>query len=231
MFSDISSAYSTESATMWQFSCRHRDTMKKTTDTSPAVTIQLEDSTLQAGLGRPALGKPAARNAVPVLDDIDVGIIDYLHKDARAPAKAIAETLNVPESTIRSRLARLVDSNVIEFVALTNPLHLGHSVWVMMEIEVVTRRIRQVARELTAIPEIYFVYITTGSFDIFAGATFIDNTEFVDFVTNQLSKVDGIVRVNTRTILEVHKRVFKFRPRASAVRSSKTPRKSTVQTR
>lgn len=162
---------------------------------------------------------------MPQLDEIDVGIIEYLHKDARAPAKVIAETLNVPESTIRNRMARLVDSNVIEFVALTNPLHLGHSVWVMMEIEVVTRRIRQAARELTAIPEMYFVYITTGSFDIFAGATFSDNTEFVDFVTNRLSKVDGIVRVNTRTILEVHKRVFKFMPRASVMRGGKSARK------
>lgn len=161
----------------------------------------------------------------PTLDDIDVGIIEYLHKDARAPAKVIAETLNVPESTIRNRMARLVDLNVIEFVALTNPLHLGHSVWVMMEIEVVTRRIRQVARELSAIPEMYFVYITTGGFDIFAGATFSDNTEFVDFITNTLSKVDGIVRVNTRTILEVHKRVFKFMPRASVMRGGKAARK------
>lgn len=161
---------------------------------------------------------------MPALDDIDVGIINLLHRDARAPAKSIAEALEIPESTIRNRMARLVESGVIEFVALTNPLHLGHSVWVMMEIEVVTRRIRHVARELSAIPEMYFVYITTGSFDIFAGATFSDNTEFVDFVTNRLSQVDGIVRVNTRTILEVHKRMFKFMPKPSVMRPSKPAR-------
>ena len=55
------------------------------------------------------------------LDEIDIGIIRYLHKDARAPAKAIAETLNVPESTVRNRMARLVDANIIEFVAKTVP--------------------------------------------------------------------------------------------------------------
>lgn len=159
------------------------------------------------------------------LDELDVGIIAYLHKDARAPAKAIAESLNVPESTVRNRLARLVESNIIEFVALTNPLHLGHSVWVMMEIEVVTRRIRHVARELSAMPEVYFVYITTGSFDIFAGATFATNAGLVDFVTNQLSMVEGIVRVNTRTILEVHKRVFKFMPLPSVMRQPKSERR------
>lgn len=160
------------------------------------------------------------------LDEIDVGIIQHLHKDARAAAKVIAETLDVPESTIRHRIGRLVEHNIIEFVALTNPLNLGHSVWIMMEIEVETKRIRAVANSLAKLPEIYFVYITTGSFDIFAGATFSNNGEFVDFLTNQLSRVEGIVRVNTRAILETHKRVFKFAPKPAIVRNAKTaPRK------
>lgn len=161
------------------------------------------------------------------LDKIDVGIIAHLHKDARASAKAIADDLGIPESTVRNRLGRLVSSGVIEFVALTNPLRLGHSVWVMMEIEVESRRIRHVAQDLSKIPDVYFVYITTGSFDVFAGATFSTNEEMVDFLTNTLSKVEGIVRVNTRTILEVHKRVFKFLPRNVAKGSlgRKGPRK------
>jgi Lrp/AsnC family transcriptional regulator for asnA, asnC and gidA len=146
-------------------------------------------------------------------DELDVNIMKHLHQDARAPMKAIADSLGVPESTVRHRLGRLVGSGVIEFLALTNPLRLGHSVWVMMEIEVQTRRIRHAAQELSKIPEIYFVYITTGSFDIFAGATFATNEELVDFLTNILSKVEGIVRVNTRSILEVHKRAFKFLPK------------------
>lgn len=146
-------------------------------------------------------------------DKLDVSIIKHLHRDARAPVKVVADNLGVPESTVRHRLGRLVETGVIEFVALTTPLRLGHPVWVMMVIEVQSRRIRQVAPELSKIPEIYFVYITTGSFDIFAGATFANNKELVDFLTDVLSKVEGIVRVNTRSILEVHKRVFKFLPK------------------
>ncbi|WP_048646803.1 Lrp/AsnC family transcriptional regulator [Nitratireductor soli] len=155
------------------------------------------------------------------LDDLDVGIIKHLHEDARAPAKAIAESLSVPESTVRNRLGRLIKAGVIEFVALTNPLNLGHSTWIMMEIEVETKSIRRVAKKLSDLPEIYFVYITTGSFDIFAGATFASNAEFVDFLTNQLAAVDGIVRVNTRAILETHKRVFKFSPKPGVVKGGK----------
>jgi Lrp/AsnC family transcriptional regulator for asnA, asnC and gidA len=156
--------------------------------------------------------KPRPR-AQPALDGLDAAIIEHLHSDARAAAKTIADDLGVPESTVRHRLGRLVETGIIEFVALTNPLRLGRPVWVMMEIQVQSRRIRQAALDLSRIPEIYFVYITTGSFDVFAGATFATNEEMVDFLTNTLSRVEGIVRVNTRTILEVHKRVFKFVPK------------------
>jgi Lrp/AsnC family transcriptional regulator, regulator for asnA, asnC and gidA len=159
------------------------------------------------------------------LDEIDVGIIEFLHKDARAPAKSIAESLNVPESTIRNRLGRLIDSKVVEFVALTNPLSLGHSTWIMMEIEVEAKKIRRVATELGNLQEIYFVYITTGSFDIFAGATFSSNEEFVDFLTTRLSAVDGIIRVNTRAILETYKRVFKFTPKSQVIRSKNSSKR------
>lgn len=155
------------------------------------------------------------------LDELDVGIIKHLHQDARAPAKAIADSLGMPESTVRNRLGRLIKSKVIEFVALTNPLNLGHTTWIMMEIEVETKSIRRVAKKLSNLPEIYFVYITTGSFDIFAGATFASNAEFVDFLTNQLANVEGIVRVNTRAILETHKRVFKFSPKVGVIKSGK----------
>lgn len=152
-----------------------------------------------------------------MLDDIDVGIIQYLHRDARAAAKAVAKHLGIPESTVRHRLSKLVEANLIEFVALTNPLNLGHTVWILMDIEVETKRLRDVAKELSNFPEVYFVCITTGGFDIFAAATFSDNAEFVDFLANHLSKVEGIIRVNTRTVLETHKRDFKFTPKPQIV--------------
>lgn len=151
----------------------------------------------------------------------DIAIIECLHKDARASISTIAETLSTPESTVRHRLNRLVEAGIVEFVALTNPLRLGYPVWIMMEIEVETRRIREVAKALSSLQEVYFVYITTGGFDVFAGATFRTNEEFVDFLSTRLSQIDGIIRINTRGILEVHKRTFKFTPKATGTPKGK----------
>ena len=125
---------------------------------------------------------------------------------------AVAEQLSLPESTVRHRLGRLVDSKIVEFVAQTNPLRVGYPVWIMMEIQVEASKIRSVAQQLAELPEIYIVYITTGGFDISAGAVFQENEDFVNFLSGPLSKVKGIVRVTTRAIMEVYKREFKFLP-------------------
>jgi Lrp/AsnC family transcriptional regulator for asnA, asnC and gidA len=149
----------------------------------------------------------------PKLDEADIGIIKCLHGDARMAVTAIADQLGLPESTVRHRLGRLVEARIIEFVAQTNPLRVGYPVWIMMEIQAEASKIRTVAEQLAALREVYIVYITTGGFDISAGATFEDNEAFVNFLAGPLSKVKGIVRVTTRAILEVYKREFRFLPR------------------
>lgn len=148
----------------------------------------------------------------PKLDELDIGIIKCLHGDARMAVTAIAEQLSLPESTVRHRLGRMVEARIIEFVAQTNPLRVGYPVWIMMEIQVESSKIRTVAEQLAALREVYIVYITTGGFDISAGATFVDNEACVNFLAGPLSKVKGIVKVTTRAILEVYKREFKFLP-------------------
>ncbi|MDE1544072.1 Lrp/AsnC family transcriptional regulator [Dechloromonas agitata] len=148
------------------------------------------------------------------LNNTDIQIIKCLHNDARMPVTAIAEGLNLPESTVRHRLNRMVSGGVIEFVAQTSPLNVGYPVWIMMEIEVETHLIRKVAQQLAALTEVYIVYTTTGAFDISAGATFRTNEAFVDFLAGPFAKIKGVRRVTTRAILEVYKRQFKFLPPA-----------------
>lgn len=45
-----------------------------------------------------------------VIDDTDVAILEILQRDGRASFSAIARTLGVPESTVRQRCRRILDS-------------------------------------------------------------------------------------------------------------------------
>ncbi|MBI4240962.1 MAG: Lrp/AsnC ligand binding domain-containing protein, partial [Candidatus Rokubacteria bacterium] len=72
------------------------------------------------------------------------------------------------------------------------------------------RKIRAVAQRLAAAPEVYFVGITTGGYDVLAAAVFRSNDELLDFITRRLSGIPGIVRTSTSSVLHVVKRTMTF---------------------
>jgi len=146
-----------------------------------------------------------------VLGALDVDIIRCLQDDARSSFVGIAGRLGVPESTVRHRLNRLMRDGVVEFATLTNPLHMGYQVWVLIDIQTELRRTRAVAERIAAAPEVYWVGITTGSHDLHVGAVFRSNEELLDFVTGRLAKIPGIVRTSTSSILELIKRSYTIR--------------------
>lgn len=155
----------------------------------------------------------------------DLRITRCLNEDARSSIAKIAHRLRMPESTVRHRLGRLVKGGVIEFAVLTNPLHLGYQIWIVIEIQTELPRVRSVARRLAEAPEVYFVGLTTGSYDVFAAAVFRSNNDLLDFITHRLSKIPGIIRTSTSSILEMVKRARTFAIPEELVGSDRKARK------
>jgi Lrp/AsnC family transcriptional regulator for asnA, asnC and gidA len=139
---------------------------------------------------------------------IDVGIIRSLHRDARKPLAKIAAELGVPQSTVRHRLNRLVRHGLVEFAAVTNPLRIGYEIWAIIEIQAQPSKIRSVATQLARAAEVYFVGITTGDYDILVNAVFRTNAELLEFLTGRLTRIGGITRTSTSTVLDVVKRAL-----------------------
>jgi Lrp/AsnC family transcriptional regulator, regulator for asnA, asnC and gidA len=154
--------------------------------------------------------QPQGSNRSFKIDATDLAIIESLKGDVRMPIAQIAGRLEMPESTIRHRLNRLMQEHVIEFSVVTNPHMLGFPIWVNLDIQVELSKIHSVAQSIAAAEEIYFVGLTTGNHDIIAGGIFRSNRELLDFTTNTLGSISGIVRVSTSLILDVVKRVTSF---------------------
>lgn len=158
------------------------------------------------------------------LAPLDIRIIRCLHSDARRSVASIASQLGVPESTVRHRLNRLVRRGIVEFAALTNPLQLGYQIWAIIEVQAELRKIRAVAQRLATTPEVYFVGITTGGYDVLAAAVFRSNEDLLDFITRRLSGIPGIVRTSTSSVLEVVKRTMAF-PLPEPITREQRPRR------
>lgn len=147
----------------------------------------------------------------------DISIIHCLHDDARMSVVEIAKRIGIPESTVRNRLGKLIESGILNFVAVTDPLKLGYQLWVMIAIQTELTRIDEVAKSLSAIPEIYFVAVTTGGYEIMVSAAFRSNEELLRFITERLSGIPGITRTVTYNMLKIYKRQMSVRPPAKAI--------------
>lgn len=144
------------------------------------------------------------------IDLIDSKIINLLQKDGRLSNTEIAKNLGISEATVRTRLKRLIDEEYIQVVAVSNPFKLGFGITGDLYIHVEMRKMDNVIRELKKIKELWYIVMTTGDTNI--------NTEFVvktlddlnNLVYNKLSKIDGIIRIESSVIMKYIKRKYDF---------------------
>lgn len=158
------------------------------------------------------------------LAPVDVRIIQSLHKDARSSVARIASQWGMAESTVRHHLNRLVQRGIVEFAMMMNPLQFGYQIWAVIDVQAEIPKIRSVAHRLALAPEVYFVGITTGSHDVFVAAVFRSNQDLLDFITKRLSRIPGIVRTSTSSILEIVKRTSAFGLPQEAAGNGRSPR-------
>lgn len=142
----------------------------------------------------------------------DMEIIRCLHDDARMSIVQIAKEIGIPESTVRSRVTRLTENGILDFVAVTNPFKLGYRLWVMIAIQTELTKIHHVAQGLSDLSEVYFVAVITGGYDIIVSASFRSNEEFLEFISTKLASISGITRTANYSVLRIYKREMNVLP-------------------
>ncbi len=82
------------------------------------------------------------------IDDIDQRIIEALQQDGRRPFTKIAADLGISEASVRQRVSNLINNQVMQIVAVTNPIKLGFSLASMIGIRVSGDRLMEAAQDL-----------------------------------------------------------------------------------
>lgn len=154
------------------------------------------------------------------LDELDRKIIDVLTEDARISNRQIASQLGVTEGTIRGRIKRLEQDNLIRFSAVTNLGYLGSPKVVLIGIQAQLSQVKTLTRKIAAMPEIGCVIATLGRFDILAIGLFASLDDVVETANNRILSLTGVRHVETsiavRTVKYDH-RVAKITPSWKAV--------------
>ncbi len=144
---------------------------------------------------------------VRLIDDIDHAIITCLQTDSRTPSAEIARRVGVAERTVRARIDRLVQDEVVRLVALVSPEALGYTVTADVFLEAELGRVQEVAELVSKFPEVTYVGLTTGDRDISLQLYAHSVDSLYSIVTERLNRIPGVLRARTFVIPRIIKSI------------------------
>jgi Lrp/AsnC family transcriptional regulator for asnA, asnC and gidA len=144
------------------------------------------------------------------LDDIDLAIIACLQYDGRMPYTAVAREVGVSEATIRNRVNRLRDENVLQIVGVVDPHLLGMRSTAIVGVVTEPARLQYVAREIASYDEVSYLVMTSGTFDLLVEILCQDTDHLARLLSDQLHCVEGVRRTETFYIFRNYKLSYRW---------------------
>src|SRR6202008_3313709 len=151
---------------------------------------------------------PRGGPAAPVvLDDISKRIIEQLQVDGRQSYAAIGKAVGLSEAAVRQRVQRLQETGVVQIVAVTDPLTLGFRREAMIGLKV-EGDLRGVADTIAAIPEVSYVVVVSGSFDLLMEVVCEDDDHLLALLNDKVRSIPGVRSTETFTYLRLYKQTY-----------------------
>ena len=138
----------------------------------------------------------------------DKRIIEHLQQDGRRPFTAIAADLGISEAAVRARANRLIERGIVQIVGVTDPLKLGFQQQAMIGVRCQADRLMEVARTVGEFPEVSYLVVTAGSYDLLVEVVCEDNDALLRFLTHRLRQVEGVRETETFVYLRMVKQVY-----------------------
>lgn len=145
------------------------------------------------------------------IDTVDRKIINLLLEDGRIPASEIARQIGLTERSVRYRIERLIQGEVIKIAAVVNPEALGYSIVADVFIEVEPALINEVARRLAEHENVTYVACSIGERDVSAQVVARDNNEVYALATEFIGKLPGVRKTTTSIVPIRLKDVYQWR--------------------
>jgi Lrp/AsnC family transcriptional regulator, regulator for asnA, asnC and gidA len=143
------------------------------------------------------------------LDDVSKAIIEELQQDGRRSYAAIGKVVGLSEAAVRQRVQRLIDSNVMQVVAVTDPLELGFARQAMIGVRA-QGELEPIADQLAKMEEVDYVVITAGSFDLLAEVVCESDEHLLEVLSHRIRTIKGVVSTETFMYLKLRKQTYSW---------------------
>ena len=138
-------------------------------------------------------------------EDTDEDIIAALQVNARVSNREIARQLDLPESTVRNRIRRLVELKQIQITLITDVSVVGRPVSAWLKIAAQPKHARLVMEALSAHEAFDFVGLCSNKFNIVTVVAAKSQSDLADLVHRHVRSLPGVQQVEVRTNTEVLK--------------------------
>ena len=159
--------------------------------------------------GTPVSAKEPKPPTKVVLDDTDKAIVRELQVDGRLPYAHLGPKVGLSQAAVRQRVQRLIESGVMQVVAVTDPLMLGFTLQAMIGVQA-SGDLRLIAKRLAEVDEIEYVVITSGLFDLLIEVVCAGHEQLFSLLNDEVRSVEGVVGAEVFTYLHLEKQSYSW---------------------
>ena len=176
---------------------------------TPTTTKSFVNGCWTRGVLAASIGAHDEEAARPALDDVSKAIIEQLQQDGRRSYAAIGKVVGLSEAAVRQRVQRLVDTGVMQVVAVTDPLELGFARQAMVGIRV-NGPMEPVADALADLDEVDYVVITAGVYDLLVEVVCESDEHLLEVISGKIRRVSGVIGTETFMYLKLRKQTYSW---------------------
>ncbi|MFW5637117.1 MAG: Lrp/AsnC family transcriptional regulator [Thermodesulfobacteriota bacterium] len=130
------------------------------------------------------------------IDETNLAIIQHL-RDGRKSYKQIADDLGLTENTVRSRVKKLLDCDLLDITGRVDPEAISRHQLVIIGVKLGTENMFEKAEAFSRLKGVVSVAIVTGRYDLMATVLFREGFDLQDFYTDEVVKVKGVKSMET----------------------------------
>jgi Lrp/AsnC family transcriptional regulator for asnA, asnC and gidA len=135
------------------------------------------------------------------LDATDVAVLRRLQENGRLPNARIARELGLSEPTVRKRIERMMQDDIIKVVAVINPRKTSYASDVLIGMRTETGRMFEVGEKLAQNDRVVYLGYLAGRFDILAEMLFRNDADLFEFLNNEVPRLGGVTSTETSHVL------------------------------
>jgi Lrp/AsnC family transcriptional regulator for asnA, asnC and gidA len=171
--------------------------------------VPCDHSPVNSRSARNGSGQQRGQRDKVVLDDVSKSIIEELQQDGRRSYASIGKVVGLSEAAVRQRVQRLVESGVMQVVAVTDPLELGFARQAMIGVRA-SGNLEPIADALAALDEVDYVVITAGTYDLLVEVVCESDEELLSVLSTKIRTIDNVVATETFMYLQLRKQTYSW---------------------